>query len=627
MSFTSGNGEHTMGPITKSLSRNLYPRTMDEILDWATDMWLHDGLYTQTIRKGVRYFMTELEIMDTSSANTADNYQDFIDTHYDILEEAAKTGDEAIGFGNSFTSVYIPILRILICSNKECNTEFNFHTLRKIVKFDPQKLTFSGKCPACGKNITFGRKDIHKTGYDSPPKILRWDPHMIKISYNSTTESHQYFLDPKQDNDFTKKIRNGDPFFMEDTPWEIVKAVCERKEVKFDPDNIYHMKVDPPAFLKQYTRGWGMPPFMSDFSSVVMLKLLDRYNEAILSDYLVPMRAISPAQTDRGSTDTMMGPDLAAQVGFDNIKESLDNMIQESRRDPTKIHTIPFPLQYQVMGGEAKQLIPVEIQKHYEMRILQNMGFPMEFIEKSINRSAGPLIGFKIFERTWQAFSNSLNNWLTWFINRIGDIKQWERIKARTIPASLHEDPAIKQMKLQLASSKVISMTDGLKPLGLDYREQQNKIMEEQKQDMNQQMKFQEDMEGKNINMEALRQMPAGAQLLQQAMQQGAMGGGGAESVVPGGGGGEEGGLPDSTGPQGMMQNPSLTGMEQQAEQYAQELFAMDSTQRISKLRELADHNKILHAVTKEKLKEIRQNAQMEGQMMAQEQAEQQAGM
>ena len=57
-------------PFT-TLSRRVYPRTMQEVFAWAEEMWLHHGLYSQAIRKAVRYFMTEIEIEgDELDANT-----------------------------------------------------------------------------------------------------------------------------------------------------------------------------------------------------------------------------------------------------------------------------------------------------------------------------------------------------------------------------------------------------------------------------------------------------------------------------------------------------------------------------------------------------------------------------
>ena len=627
MAFVDTN-EDTLGSLSRKYSFYLYPRTMNEVLEWATDMWLHDGLYTQTIRKGVRYFMTEMEITDASSTNVSDAYKNYFDKHYDILEEAAKVGDEAIGFGNAFTSIYIPIRRVLSC--KHCGAEFNYSRIKYDVKFHHDSRTFTGKCPVCKRSGSFKRKDIHKSVENSPPKILRWDPSMIGITYNSMTDKHEYTLKPNNDSYFAQRLRKGDPFFLEDTPWEIIEAICSNNPIKFKDDNIFHMKMDPPSFMKQYTRGWGIPPFMSDFGTVVLLKMLDRYNEAILSDYTMPIRSISPANMTGTSQSSMMGADLMSQVDFNTISSSIENMVEESRRDPTKMHASPFPLNYQIMGGEAKQLVPVEIQQHYRQQLLQNIGFPLEFIQNSIRQSAGPLIGFSIFERTWQHFANSLNSWLTWVGEKVSDIRQWEKVKIRTVPSSMYEDPKIKEMKLQLASARQISMTDGLKALGLDYREQQEKIMEEQKRDMDRQQEFQDDMQARGANMAMLRTPPAGIKAMQE--QQGAMGappggGGAAPGGAPGGGspaGGPGGDVPG--GGSGPMENPSLTQMDQQAEQLANELFAADDTTRRSKLIELEDSNPHLHALVTQKLEDIRQDAQRKGQIMASQEAQQSAG-
>lgn len=600
----------TLGPLFQSLSRKLYPRNMTDVMEYAADLWLHEGVYTQTIRKAVRYFMTELSISGKEDG-VEDSYEEFITDNYDILEEVAKVGDEALGFGNSFTSVYMPIKRILGCP--ECQIEMPYDAISSNVTFDYTNISFKGTCPKCNKAVNFRQKEIYDTYKGSVPKILRWDPKMIRISYNTYTDNYRYYMDPSVDTYLANRIRAGDPFFLADTPWEIISAICKSKPVKFNSDNIYHMKFEPPAFLKRHTRGWGIPPFMSDFGNVVILLLLDKYNEVILSDYLVPMRVISPANIRTGSSDVNMDASLMGQVPFEDMRGNIENMIDDHRTNPSKIHAAAHPLQYQVMGGEASQLVPVDIMEHYEQKLLQNIGFPLEFIRKSLNASAGPVIGFKLFERTWQHFSNSLDGWLTWFINTVGALKKWDKVNVETVPSSIYEDPGIKQLKVDLGTSQVISMTDALKPLGIDYFEQQRKRLNEQKFMMDQETEVKKEMEAKGVNKKVITTLPAGAEVMMRQQQAQAQAGGPPppEAMSP---------QPPMAG-MGNMQNPTLDQMVAQAEKMANQLFGMEETQRKSELINLSKNNPTLHSLVTAKLEDIRQEAETQGLSMARQQA------
>lgn len=615
-SYTNLSGTNsTLGPLSESLSRKLYPKNVNEILEWASDLWLHEGTYTQTIRKAIRYFMTEIKVTG-EDRTVEEGYTDFITSNYDILEEAAKTGDAAVGFGNSFTSIYMPIKRILICPNDKCNTEFPYKQAADYIKFDPSKIGFKGKCPFCKKENVFSHKDLYDTGPDSFPKVIRWDPKMIRIAYNSITSNTSYSMDPSIDTSLSSRIRGGDPFILSDTPWEVIKAVCGNKPVKFNKDNFYHMKFEPPAFLKRHTRGWGIPPFMSDFGTVVMLMLMSKYNEVLLSDYLVPMRVISPAGARAGSSDMHMNASLMGQTDFADTKANIEEMIDEHRTNPSKIHTAPIQLAYQIMGGEAEQLTPIEIMKHYEMKLLNNMGVPSEFVLKSINQSAGPLIGFKLFEKNWQHVSNSLDGWLTWFTNTMGALKKWEPVDVETTPTSIYENDQIQAMKLELANAGQISKTDGYKVLNLDWREQKRKVIEEQKFEMKLQEEAAKEMDTKGVNQEVLSTLPAGAEVMQQAQQaQQAQGGapppeGVAPAPMPAGQAG--GGMGSD--------NPTIDQMMSEAEQIAQQLFGMQSTQRRSELINLSKNNEVLHALVSQKLNDLEQQAETQGLAMAREQ-------
>ena len=613
------NGKWNNGSLVHTLSRELYPSNLKDVLEWASDLWLHDGLYTQTIRQAVRYFMTELKII-ADQRDIEDKYVEYITGNYDLLEEGAKVGDEAVAFGNSFSSIHLPIERRMSCP--KCSINFPFRAVRESIRFNSSNPSFSGVCPVC-------KKESEKWGMtDSPvrsriPKVVRWDPCMIQIAYNNYTGNAKYSFDPQVDNTLTSGIKGGDMMLLEDTPWEVIQAVCAGKSVEFNPDNIYHMKFEPPAFLSRYTKGWGIPPFMSDFSTVIILKMLDRYNEAILQDYVVPTRVLSPMDRALMSGSHRMNSDLLGMVPFDDISAQIENMIEEHRVNPTTVHSLPFPLNYQVLGGEASSLIQVELQEHYRGRLLQNMGFPIEMIHKSMNNSVAPMLGFRMFERTWQHFSNGLNNWFTWFTNAVGGLNHWGSVRVETIPTSLYEDPEIKILKMELASAFKISMGTALKAIGLNHAEEQDKILQEEVDHQVRVERKQKEIEDSGINQEALRVISPGEQMLikqeeNMMAEQGGSPGGGGMGGAPGGGG--MGGAPGG-GSSG--DNPGVMELDEQAQQLAMEIHGMESMARRQTLNQLAKDNEQLHMLVNGYLRKIESQAASQGVAMSRQEAQQ----
>ena len=48
-------------PFSK-LTRRVFPRTIRETFAWGEELWMHHGMYSQSISTAVRYFMTEIDI-------------------------------------------------------------------------------------------------------------------------------------------------------------------------------------------------------------------------------------------------------------------------------------------------------------------------------------------------------------------------------------------------------------------------------------------------------------------------------------------------------------------------------------------------------------------------------------
>ena len=46
----------------RTYSNIIYPRTMDEVLQWAEWLWHRHGVYTMAIKRSIRYFLNELEL-------------------------------------------------------------------------------------------------------------------------------------------------------------------------------------------------------------------------------------------------------------------------------------------------------------------------------------------------------------------------------------------------------------------------------------------------------------------------------------------------------------------------------------------------------------------------------------
>jgi hypothetical protein len=596
-------GSSVSSPL-RSMTRKLYPSTIEEVLRWAEELWLHHGIYSQAITKAVRYFMTEVEIYGKEiNYNARTKYRDTLNAKYDILTELATIGDDFIAYGNSFTSIYVPFTRYLVCP--KCG--FSAPLSKLVDSYKWEQGTFKYTCPAvdCHFKGTAKHQDIRENIDELTPSIIRWPPQLIKIEEHPITRKAKYYLQVGNYTELTEGVNKGNQMYLESTPWEIIDAVIKKEDLEFIEGELYHMKTPMPAYTSPELKGWGLPKFMAEFEDVVMLSLLDKYNEVLLADYLMPIRIMTPPT--QGGPNAAGGMDPMLNLGMRDFVANCKKIIAQHRRNPTDINMLPVPVQYQVLGGEAKDLAPIEVMQHMEMRLLSSMGIPQEMYTSSLQNSAGPIIGFKMFERTWQHFASELNKWLNWFVGKNGELFQWESVEARLIPVSLYEDPESRQLIFELAASGQCSKTTAFRKIGLDAEYERQRVMEEADEEEDIQREKALKADKKDIALQALRPMAPGEDILmqqQQAQQQQ----GGAPMPPPGaaptGGGGDLG-------------NASLEEMYVQAEQMATEIMQMPGGQRKSTLLDLNKHNKALHALVTQELKRIENQAGQQGKEMA----------
>lgn len=78
----------------------------------------------------------------------------------------------------------------------------------------------------------------------------------------------------------------------------------------------------------------------------------------------------------------------------------MQQSLKQVKENPTTWIISPIPVQYQMLGGEAKQLAPVELMEWYTSQILADMGIPQEFRQTTFQVVA-PTMGLRMFERQW----------------------------------------------------------------------------------------------------------------------------------------------------------------------------------------------------------------------------------
>jgi hypothetical protein len=603
-----------------SFSNIIYPSTVQEVFHWADRLWLRNGIYSQAIKKCVRYFLNDIDLTgDDLSHDTRKKYQTFLMEQMNILDELAQVGDDVIAYGNSFTSVSVPVKRSLVCPKEDCGLSRPLTTMSQKDDYDWKDYSFVGDCPSCkSKKVTFKRVDSTGVSKQSKIKIIRWAPQQISIKHCAITGDSDYYYDIPPDD--KAKIKEGDPVFLRSIPWELVEAVKKDKPFKFNQETFYHLKCNTAANLLPMLKGWGLPLFMSNFSQVVHLQILERFNEAIAMDYIVPFRVLTPPQKGGGPQSDPM---LSNNMG--NFMGAARRMIKQHRQDPTTWHTLPFPLEYQALGGEAAQLVPVDLIDRAVDNLLTSMGVPQEFYRGTISMTSGPPISLRLFEKTWTHYTTMLDDWLGWFLDQCARIMEWEsNITGKLERTSIVEDDMGKQVKLNLASAKVISNRTALKAFGIDMDREREQTLEEDRI-MQELMREQQKKDEQTMMLsEQMAMIPPDA----AAQNMGMPPGGGGDPAAAGGA--PVGGAPmppAGAAPMGAGGgSPSLDDIMAEAEQVAQQIMAMDATTRRNELTNMKKSNPTLHAQVKQMLSDMEQGIKSNALSQAKQQASQGGG-
>jgi len=571
------------------------PRSIYDVLRWSEFTWMIDGTYRMASRRVVRYFLTKLEFTDASD-DEKKKYNDYLEDTMKIMRILALLGDNFICYGNVFVSLHVPFRRYLKCP--KCNLERPIGN----VNYGWSDYSFTAECK-CGYRGQHTRVDRRSVEAD-PPKVVFWPPQEMRVLYNVLTGDSAYFWQiPGYVRDY---IQRGNKHYLEGTPWEVIEAVKQNKLFRFNDDVIFHMRDDSIAGLRHF--GWGIPMIMANFKLAWSIQVLKRYNQAIALDYIIPFRVVTPHPGNSRESDPVL------HVNLGSFNANVAAMMRRHRLDPTQINFLPFPIDFQMLGAEGKNLAPVELIDKTTDELLNAQGIPAELYRGTLQVQAMPT-ALRLFERTWTHLVSGMNEFLDWFCKQISEIRNWENLHARLQPTTLAEDIERRQIQLQLAAGSQISRQTAWAPFGIEYREEVKRMLEENAFAQREQQRFQQEQQQQALMEDTVYQISSGQapagndpNAQAQAQQQG-------QPVQQGQAGQQQAAPVQQAGIQILQPAAGTTpeDMLAQAEQIAGQLLNMPYEQRRVEMTKIKRGNETLHSLVLSKMDQIRQRAQTLG--------------
>ena len=479
---------------------------------------------------------------------------------------------------------------------------------------------FYANCPRCKYTGVWKRVD-RRTNEPEEVRVRRWPAFEMEVRYDPVRDNRDYLW--RIPEDYRMQVRRGDPQVLETAPWEIVEAIASNGFLLFDKKAVHHMY--EPTLSGVRSRGWGISRTLVNFRHAWYCQVLHRYNEAIALDYVIPFRVLTPAPQSSSlpeAGDPLMNMDLGG------LRGQVQAMLRKRRRDPASWHFLSTPVQYQMLGGEARNLAPTDLLESGVNMLLNGFGMPAELYRGTLSLQAA-LPAIRLFESSWQYLIHCLNNFLTETTKAIGDAFGWEPATCRLIKPTLLDDVQLIMSKMQLMQAQQVSQTGVLRSLGMDFKEEQRQILEEQRFVQEEQARIQKNMEDASM-MEQMAP-PVNMQFMQQQAQGGGQGGQAPAGAQPPPGPAQS--APPPSGPAGMAaqgmsiatptspnQKVTPQDLQAKADAIANQMLAMPEAQRQSEMTKLKSQDPVVHSLVKQTINNIRQQAQTQGARMIMQQ-------
>jgi hypothetical protein len=521
------------------------PRKLKDLFRWVEYLYYNSAHIFAALKKFAEYPVTDITINSNNEALT-DNWERVLKKSIKIKNVAIASGLDLHLYGNSFTSVYHPFNRFLICGQCKARTG-----IRKVsYGFNLKTLSFSYTCPACNKNTT-GEIQDEKSADENRINVIRWDPKLMDINHNPiTNESVYYYTIPQ---DLKHKVEKGDAHIINTMPIEFLQAIRDDKVFEFAEGQLYHMKINPPAGISSQ---WGFPPLTTTIKLFFYTAILRKANEAIAFEHILPFRVLHPAPISGAA-------DPAQMVNLMKWRQEMTANIKRWRRDPLHIMFAPSALGVTMMGGQGRSLLTLGEIKEAEEEIIAAMGIPKEFIYGGLSFT-GSSITLRMLENQLETHTAHLNDQLNWIIKQTGKILSWKPAEAEYLPFKLVDDAVQKQfvMGLQQTTQGMISNTTLLELNDTDINEEREKRMQETLDETRMQMELQQKLAKIQTS------------LAQQAQQ-------------------------EASGGSGLNYNPQQVLAS--AEQIVQQMSTMDPSAQKSTLAQLSQEDPVMYAVVKDR--------------------------
>ena len=482
MSYYDGQGtfidgtisDRTYSQVFDSRWRMVYPAAFFDpiamqtvadpkmLIQWCRFFFEWHPIVNAAIQKMASSPITDF-IYDTTDPKLRKNYEMVFET-LNIRNAMLQMGLDYFVCGNSFLSTIMPFKRFFECP--ECK----FQSSVEAASFKPALRSISMVCNKCGATVKPVIRDVQTHDINSL-RLIHWNPMEMAIDHDPILGKSDYYVGISAD--IKQGILRGDKKYIANYPQYFVDAVHQNKMLKLYPEKLLHLKRT--GHSAALYKGWGQPVVSPVLKHLFHLLVLMRAQDALAIDQILPWTIISPAQS--GSTDPIN------DVNLSEWRSSMQKEYEQWKKDPTRKSFFPFPVQPQMIGGQAKALMVTPEISELMQQIIAGMGIPQEFVYGGLQWS-GASVSLRMLENQMLNYRTMMQRVIDWIVQQVALYLGYPPISIRLQPFKMADDIAQKKLIYDMASAGVIARSTMLNQLmpDLSYEKEQEKILTEQLQ-------------------------------------------------------------------------------------------------------------------------------------------------
>ncbi len=429
------------------IAHTYLPTSVAQMFRWCRYYFLTNPLINAVTYKMAEYPITPL-IFDEEDVAERTFWEDLAENQFRLRPFQIEVGLDYFCYGNAFISIHWPFLKYLVCT--QCKHE----TLIAEAKYKFRNLQYHLACDKCGVMAEAKVREQNIRNLKGI-RLIRWNPENVRVEHNELTGDTDYFFDIPT---VTKNdILMGKRHIVEKIPNVYIEALRSQRQIKFTPDNLFHLKRPT---IAQKDMGWGIPLILPVLKDTYYLQILRKAQEAIAHQHIVPLRILFP---QAGGSDS--SPYTMTDLGM--WRRRMEAEIAKWRQDPNYIPILPLPVGNEVVGGEGRALMLHQEMEAWSHQIVAGMHVPIEFVFGGLQYS-GSNVSMRMLENQFLGFRTMLMIMTRDFVlGRIADYMGRRRPKCHFARFKMADD--LQRAQLAFTMNQAMKISDTTLLAEMDY--------------------------------------------------------------------------------------------------------------------------------------------------------------